>query len=88
MLEHARLRAVTTLVTTMPQTGLSRHGSQVRRGEASSGAVVTGHVTGDGPHGTGSFPIPHISPSHSPSVQPIRSTLRTSFRSLRDRLAA
>jgi hypothetical protein len=36
-------------------------------------------VTGDGPHGTGSLPIPSMSSSHFTSVQPFRS-LRTLFR--------
>ena len=88
MAEHARLRAVTMFVTTMPETALSRHGSQVRHGGTRSGEVVTAARYGDARQGTGSFPIPSNFLSHSMSVSPFLRTLRTSFQSLRDRKAA
>jgi len=88
MAEHARLRAETTLVTTGPETALSRHGSQVRHGRAAPAAVVTATRYGDGTHGTGSFPIPFNFPSQSPPVNPFLRTFRTPFQSLRNRKAA
>jgi NUMOD4 motif len=88
MLEHARLRAETTLVTTGPETALSRYGSQVSRRGAPSGAVVTAARHSDGLHGTGSPPIPFNFPSHSIPVNPFLRTFRTPFQSLRNRKAA
>jgi NUMOD4 motif len=90
MIRHRleREQAVTTLVTTGPETALSRHGSQVSQGGAPSGPVVTATRHSDGPHGTGSLPIPLNFPSHSMFVNPFLRTFRTSFQSLRNRKAA
>lgn len=85
---HELERAETTLVTTGSETDLSRYRSQVRRGDAPSGAVVTAARYGDGAHGTGSFPIPFNFPSQSSSVNPFLRTFRTPFQSLRNRKAA
>jgi len=53
---------------------------RVSRGSASRASSRHG-VTGDGPHGTGSFPFPSTFPSLFTSVQP-------AFRALRNRQAA
>ncbi len=73
---HEAERAVTTLVTTVPETALSRHGSQVRRRSGSSGGVVTAARHSDAPHGTGRSPIPFTFSSVFTSVKPALTSLR------------
>ncbi len=73
---HELERAETTLVTTVPETALSRFGSQVRRGGGHPGGVVTAARHGDALHGTGSFPIPFTFSSVFTSVKPALMALR------------
>lgn len=77
---HQEERAVTPLPVT-------RHKTQVRAGMASQRPSRYG-VTGDGLKGTVSPPPHSIFPSSPIPLKPLTCTLRTSFRSLRDRMAA
>jgi hypothetical protein len=84
MAEHARLRAVTgQAAMTVPLSQPAGH-----RGVRVTGALSLASVTGDVLQGTGSPPSIPVSPSVFTSVQSISSSLRTSFRSLRNRQAA
>lgn len=85
---HAAERTVTDDCGDLSQERHACHRSQVTGG---GGAMCDCHgesVTGDSLHGTGSLPPFQSLSSHFTSVQPLVHTLRTSFRSLRNRQAA
>jgi hypothetical protein len=84
MAEHARLRTVTEEAAMT----LALSQSAGHRGVRATAALSRASVTGDVSQGTGRSPSNPIPPSVSISLQPVSRTLRTSFRSLRDRLAA
>jgi hypothetical protein len=77
MWEQRRSRAMTRLMTDGPADGLQCHQPQVTARISVAPRLSPASVTSDRPHGTGSLPIPSISPSHSLSVQPSSRSLRS-----------
>ena len=85
MWEARRLRTADTgTAPETPETCLRGRFPRMRK----SALAVSARVQGNGSHGTVSPPSISISPSVPLPVQPNSRTLRTSFRSIRDRLAA